>query len=77
MVPLRPGLIANLRETRKVDVVVSAAGWYSILWYMLSLLSTKAGICLLHLRLLSFRHSRYAIRAAFASSPPTTASCRA
>ncbi|KAK4157168.1 hypothetical protein C8A00DRAFT_11927 [Chaetomidium leptoderma] len=49
-----------------VVVAMSRAGWYSIIWYMLSLLATKASILLLYLRVLSFRHSRYVVYALLA-----------
>ncbi|KAK4040871.1 hypothetical protein C8A01DRAFT_15327 [Parachaetomium inaequale] len=40
------------------------AGWYIVLWYMLSLLATKTAILLLYLRILRFQHARYAVWAA-------------
>ena len=45
---------------------VSQIGWFGILWYMLSLLCTKIAICMLYLRVLSFRHARYVVYAILA-----------
>lgn len=42
------------------------AGWYTILWYMLSLLLTKISILLLYIRILSYQHARYAVYAILA-----------
>ncbi|KAK3901213.1 hypothetical protein C8A05DRAFT_35109 [Staphylotrichum tortipilum] len=50
-----------------VRVPMSRAGWYSILWYMMSLLFTKIAILLLYLRVLSFRHARYIVYALLAT----------
>lgn len=38
-------------------------GWFTILWYMLSLFFTKISILLLYLRILSYQHARYAVYA--------------
>ena len=38
-------------------------GWYTVLWYMLSLLFTKISILLLYLRILRYQHARYAVYA--------------
>ncbi|KAK0652592.1 hypothetical protein B0T16DRAFT_322483 [Cercophora newfieldiana] len=40
---------------------MARAGWYTILWYMLSLLFTKISILLLYIRILSYQHARYAV----------------
>ncbi|KAK1760163.1 hypothetical protein QBC47DRAFT_448749 [Echria macrotheca] len=42
------------------------AGWYTVLWYMLSLLFTKISILLLYIRILSYQHARYAVYAILA-----------
>lgn len=42
------------------------AGWYAILWYMLSLLFTKISVLLLYIRILSYQHARYAVYAIMA-----------
>ncbi|KXX73942.1 hypothetical protein MMYC01_209435 [Madurella mycetomatis] len=45
---------------------LARAGWYTILWYMLSLLFTKISILILYLRILSYQHARYAVHAILA-----------
>ncbi|KAK0739394.1 hypothetical protein B0T21DRAFT_436214 [Apiosordaria backusii] len=40
-------------------IPMARAGWYTILWYLLSLLLTKLSILLLYLRILSYQHARY------------------
>ncbi|KAK5656712.1 hypothetical protein OQA88_4259 [Cercophora sp. LCS_1] len=47
-------------------VPMARAGWYTILWYMLSLLFTKISILLLYIRILSYQHARYAVYAILA-----------
>ncbi|KAL2269671.1 hypothetical protein VTJ83DRAFT_1855 [Remersonia thermophila] len=37
------------------------AEWLGMIWYVMSLVIIKVSICLLYLRILQFRHSRYAI----------------
>ncbi|KAK4446619.1 hypothetical protein QBC34DRAFT_271425, partial [Podospora aff. communis PSN243] len=40
---------------------MARAGWYTIVWYMLSLLFTKISILLLYIRILSYQHARWAV----------------
>ncbi|KAB5575585.1 hypothetical protein GE09DRAFT_1215348 [Coniochaeta sp. 2T2.1] len=42
-------------------VPMSRAGWYSILWYQLTLFLTKTSILLLYARILNYQHARYAV----------------
>ncbi|KAK3403240.1 hypothetical protein B0T20DRAFT_343591 [Sordaria brevicollis] len=42
-------------------VPMGKAGWYTILYYMLSLLFTKISISLLYIRILSYQHARYLV----------------
>jgi hypothetical protein len=42
---------------------MSRAGWYSIVWYQLTLFLTKTSILLLYARILTYQHARYAVYA--------------
>ncbi|KAH7633271.1 hypothetical protein B0T09DRAFT_333416 [Sordaria sp. MPI-SDFR-AT-0083] len=42
-------------------IPMGKAGWYTILYYMLSLLFTKISILLLYIRILSYQHARYLV----------------
>ena len=44
-------------------IPMSRAGWYSILWYQLTLFLTKLSILLLYARILNYQHARYAVYA--------------
>jgi hypothetical protein len=44
-------------------VPMSRAGWYSIVWYQLTLFLTKTSILLLYVRILNYQHARYAVYA--------------
>ncbi|KAH8908344.1 hypothetical protein BR93DRAFT_944032 [Coniochaeta sp. PMI_546] len=53
------------RHVLDVDVAgfipMSRAGWYTILWYQLTLFLTKTSILLLYARILTYQHARYAV----------------
>ncbi|KAL2261436.1 hypothetical protein VTK26DRAFT_4180 [Humicola hyalothermophila] len=51
----------------EVLIPLARAGWYTILWYMLSLFFTKISILLLYLRILRYQHARYAVYAIMAA----------
>ncbi|OIW30360.1 hypothetical protein CONLIGDRAFT_366305 [Coniochaeta ligniaria NRRL 30616] len=42
-------------------IPMSRAGWYSILWYQLTIFLTKTSILLLYARILTYQHARYAV----------------
>lgn len=44
-------------------IPMSRAGWYTILWYQLTLFLTKTSILLLYARILTYQYARYAVYA--------------